>query len=88
MSKSKNKTRSEIEHLRGQVRQLKAELKYYKKREHLINDDVDDFEYDDVQEISASQCQVCRKGLLLEYDFVHAILIKCDHCDFKTRKKK
>lgn len=89
MSKSKNKTRSEIEHLRGQIRQLKAELKYYKRREHMSpSEPIDDFDYDDVQDINASQCPKCGKGILVEYDFKFAILKKCDRCDFEERKAK
>lgn len=89
MSKSKNKTRSEIEHLRGQIRALKAELKYYKKREHIYDaGPIDDFDYDDVQDINASQCPKCGKGILIEYDFKFATLKKCDHCEYDERKSK
>lgn len=91
MSKSKNKTRSEVEHLRGQIRQLKAELKYYKKREHINTnrDDDDDLDYDDVQDIAAVRmCPKCGKGCLIEYDFKYALLTKCDTCDYDERKKK
>lgn len=89
MSKSRNKTRSEVEHLRGQVRQLKAELKYYKRREHISNADTDDLDYDDVQDITAAKpCPKCGKGILIEYDFKYVLLMKCDHCEYSERKKK
>lgn len=89
MAKSKNRSHSEIEYLRGEVRRLKAELKYYKRRDHLNSEIIDDIDYDDVQDIvDVRQCPKCRTGILLEYDFVRAILTKCDKCDFEQRKRK
>lgn len=90
MGKSKNKNKSEVEFLRGQIRQLKAELKYYKKREHISNTPPDDdLDYDDVQDISAARpCPRCGKGILVEYDFKYALLMKCSHCEYDERRKK
>jgi len=90
MGKTRNKSRSELEFLRGEVRKLRAELKYYKRREHIVPDEVDeDLDYDDVQDIvKVRQCPVCKHGCLIDYDFYRAILTKCDSCGFQKTQKK
>lgn len=84
MSKSRSKSRSEVEFLRGEVRRLKSELKYYKKRQHFFEDQR---EYVIEEEIN-NRCEVCKKGKLIEHDFVHATLIKCTNCDYEKKKSK
>ena len=86
MGKSRNRGRSEIESLKGQIRQLKAELKYYRRREHIFEETNDEIE--EVQEVKVNQCKSCRRGIVIEYDFVHGVLKKCDSCDFREFHKK
>lgn len=91
MSKSKNKNRNELEYYKGLVRQLRARLKYYRKREHLIeeNFDEEDFEYieDDVMEFD---CPQCNQGNLVETDLHHIIIRKCDNarCEYTEKINK
>lgn len=87
MSKSRNKNRSEVEHLRGRVRKLEAQLKYYKKRELFFESPLEEID-EDIEEISANQCEVCKKGLVTVFDFTFATLEKCSNCTFERRKKK
>lgn len=90
MGKSKNKSKSEVEHLRGEIRRLKAELKYYKRRAHIENsimdDVIDDAPLEDVKIMD--DCAQCGKGCLIEYDFKYATLKKCDNCGHEERKRK
>ncbi len=89
MSKSRNKSKSEVEHLRGQVRELKAKLKYLRRRQHIENSIIDDvIEDGNVENINAVDCDECGKGVLVEYDFKFATLKKCTHCDHEVRKRK
>lgn len=86
MGKTRNRSRSELEHLRGRIRELESELKYYRKREHFFDDRLGEIE--EVQDIKINQCKECRKGIVLEYDFIHGILKKCDVCTYQEFKKK
>lgn len=88
MSKSRNRSKSEIEHLRGQIRQLKAELKYYKRRSHIENSIIDDvIEDSNLEIVNTSECPSCGKGVLIEYDFVYATLRKCS-CGYEEKRRK
>jgi hypothetical protein len=84
LGKSRNRGRSEIESLRGEIRQLKKELKYYRKRAHIETIIVDE---EEPQDIDAKQCPDC-KGVVVSYDFKYIILDKCTECEYQVRKKK
>lgn len=86
MGKSKSKSRSEVEFLRGEVRRLKSELKYYKKRQHLISDTFEEVIEEEAE--MAERCPMCHKGGLIEWDFTYATLKKCDKCEYEVREKK
>jgi len=83
MSKSKNKNKTEVEHLRGIIRQLKAQLKYYRKREHLNEKDTEE---DETIEINAN-CPECGKGVLEEVDLHLIKLIRCPVCKYEKRER-
>jgi hypothetical protein len=85
LGKSRNKSRSEVEALRGQVRQLKAELKYYKRRSHIENTIIDE---EPVENVNTTKCPNCHDGVLVEYDWRFVLVKKCTDCDFQVRKKK
>ncbi len=88
MSKSKNKSRSELEHLRGQIRQLKAELKFLRRRSHIENSIIDDvIEDSDLEVVDTEPCPSCGKGVLVTYDFVYATLRKCA-CGYEEKRRK
>lgn len=86
MGKTRNKSRSEIEYLRGRIRELETELKYYKRREHFFDDRMQ--EIDEVQDVKVVVCKNCKRGAVMEYDFIHGILKKCDICGHQEYKKK
>lgn len=85
MSKSKSKNRNEVEHLRGIIRRLKAQLKYYKRRAHIPEDDI--LLEDEEVELQAN-CENCGKGIIIQYDFKYVILERCDTCGNEKRTKK
>lgn len=85
MGKSRNRGRSEVEALKGEIRSLKKQLKYLQKRQHIFEQPIEE-EIEEVQEVKADQC-VCG-GLVIEYDFVRGVLKKCDSCDFREFRKK
>jgi hypothetical protein len=88
MSKSRQKSSSEVQHLRGEVRRLKAELKYYKRRSHIetaiIDDVIDGAPLEDMKPSDA--CPECGKGVLIEHDFKYVVIRKCTNCEFKVKK--
>lgn len=86
MGKTRNKSRSEVEYLRGRVRQLESEIKYYRKREHFFDKQFEEIE--EVQNVKINECKECGKGVVIEYDFIHGILKKCDVCNNQEYKKK
>lgn len=87
MSKSKNKNRNEVEYLRGKIRKLESQLKYYRQREHFFDAPVEEI-VDEVHKVDADQCPSCRKGVVVAYDFIYATLYKCSNCEFEKRIKK
>lgn len=88
MSKSKNKNRSQIEFLQGEIRSLKKELKYYKRRSHIENSIIDDvIEDSNLEIVNTSKCPECPGGILVDYDFVYAILRKCA-CGYEEKLSK
>ena len=93
MSKTKNKTHTETEHLKGEVRkykslvrQLRKKIRELERQAHFYEDVVDEV----VKDVQVKKvCDSCGKGTLNEIDLIHVILTKCDVCDFKrTRKPK
>lgn len=66
MGRSRGRGKSEVENLRGQVRQLQKELKYYRKRAHIETTIVDEMP---VEEVTATKCPNCPEGVLISYDF-------------------
>lgn len=87
MSKSRRKGHSEVEFLRGVVKQLRAELKYLKRRDHLHNEIIDDI-VEDQDVTGVDLCPLCRKGPVISYDFHRVILRKCSECSYQEKQKK
>ena len=102
MGKTKNKNRSEIEHLRGenkellkQVKSLKQRLKQLEKREHLIEDNPpQDIEFSTDNEdtmyhphLKAIPCDDCGKGTFIEYEIMGKIIGTCGVCGNRKRLK-
>ncbi len=84
MGRSRGRGKSEVENLRGQVRSLQKELKYYRKRAHIETTIIDE---EEPLEVEGKQCPEC-KGLVVSYDFRFIMLDKCSECEYQLRKKK
>jgi hypothetical protein len=79
MGKSKRKGSSEVEFLRGEVRRLKSELKYYKRRNNVEEPEppINNMNY----------CEMCGKGILATWDFRFLRLHRCTLCGHEVREK-
>jgi hypothetical protein len=82
MSKSKAKSRSELEYLRGTVRKLRADLRNCMKGNPVALKDEDDVVDDDTNEII---CDECGKGFLSILDLGKHVYSRCLLCG--VRKK-
>lgn len=88
MGKSRGRGKSEVESLRGEIRQLKKELKFLRRRSHIENSIIDDvIEDSDLEVINTFECPSCGKGVLIEYDFIYATLRKCA-CGYQEKRRK
>lgn len=85
MGRSRNRGKSEVENLRGEIRQLKKEIKYLRRRAHI---ETTIFDEESPQEVNTSQCPSCKSGVLVTYDFTYIILDKCTECNYSVRRKK
>lgn len=83
MAKSKNKTRSENEHLRGEIRRLRAELKRHKKKHNIEDDEPELEKIPDPRDV----CPSCGKGTWRFVDLKHVIYKICELCGFKVKVK-
>lgn len=45
-------------------------------------------EIEEVQDVKVVVCKNCKRGAVMEYDFIHGILKKCDICGHQEYKKK
>ena len=101
MGKTKNRSHSELEHLRGLVKELKKEngqlrrqLKESTKLGHMYEDVVEEYEEliaeQEIQEISkVAYCPNCHSGALgLVLDLNDKDIYVCNTCDFKKVVKK
>lgn len=84
MSKTRNKTHSEVEHLKGEVKSLKAQNRYLKRRlkqfEKYSKDD-----YIEVEKLEVNLCQVCGKGEMSLLDLKYVKYRTCGVCEYKER---
>lgn len=88
MGRSRGRGKSEVEFLKGKIRELQKEVKFLRKRSHIENSIIDDvLEDSEVQDINAEQCPQCGKGILVNYDFIFATLKKCQ-CGFEIKSRK
>jgi len=92
MSKTKAKNGSELEYLRGLVKQYKSEarqlrrqVKSLQNRSHFY-ERIEEEENPDGVDMKG-QCPSCKEGILFKLDLPHMVLTKCDSCDHTTREK-
>lgn len=90
MSKTPNKSKSELEYLRGEVRRLKKinrslkrENKGLNNRAHFYEDSI--FEVAEEISIYSDMCKECERGTITIHDLKHIIIRSCNICDFKER---
>ncbi len=90
MGKSRNRSKTEVQHLKGRIRQLEAQLKFFQKREHLVDTDQDDGLVDnfETEDVKVNLCENCGKGHVTEIDLGFLIIGKCNVCETKTKRKK
>jgi len=91
MSKTAKKEKSELEHLRGQIRTLKSQLRQERKvnkeltkKSHFFEEVVDEIEE---SVILKDACSVCGKGVVEEIDLKFIIVKKCQHCGSSETRK-
>jgi cell division FtsZ-interacting protein ZapD len=98
LGKVKNKSHSELEHLRGLVKELKKEngqlrrqLKDAGKYQHQYEDVVENSLLDEVKEEvipKVANCNSCYKGKLqVVFSMEDRIIYECDQCDFRKSVK-
>lgn len=93
MSKSKQKNHSEIELLRGRVRELeslcrrlKRENKTLKTRTHIYENVIEDGT-DNIRE-PKEKCIECGKGELKIFDFRHLTIKTCETCGYQIKRRR
>ncbi len=88
MGKSKNKNRSASEHLRGEIRRLKKQLRQSEKINHFF--DEENTQNKEVIEIKKiANCPNCNNGhlkLILSLDTKD--YYECNSCEFRKSMKK
>ena len=92
MSKTRNKSSSELEHLRGQVKKLRSENRLLKRRNkelerrsHYYEEIVDDVADEIIEK--PDSCPECGKGDLIVKDLYHLVLTTCSLCEYTHRRK-
>lgn len=94
MSKTRNKTRSEGEHLNGIIRQLKSENRNLRKRikelekweRNYENKILEEDEPELVLE-KVEKCSQCKSGNLKYQDFKFVRYLVCDNVECKYKEK-
>ena len=98
MAKTREKTHSEVEHLRGVIREQKSIIRNLKKRvtqltkrEHYYDNLTDGSEVDDETDVisdDGGNCPSCGKTDLEIVDLYHLTLKKCPFCGYDEKEKK
>ena len=91
MSKSKNKNRSEVEYIRGQLkevqsenRQLRKRLKELENKAHFYEETIDEV----ADEIDIDICPKCQKAPTTVIDLKHLIIEQCTQCDYQQKVRQ
>jgi hypothetical protein len=88
LGKTRNKNRSELEFLKGEVRRLKRHIKQLEKSQHMYEDIILNEREVEVAEVPIiRRCESCGKGKLKEFNLLDRIFIECDTCDYRERIK-
>ncbi len=96
--RDRNQDKSEIEHYRGlvrtlekRVRQLTRQLKYFEKREHILelsepNED-ETIPQEEVKKLIRCKAPKCHTGFYNEYDILDKVIGTCNVCGDRKRLK-
>lgn len=84
MGKSKRKTHSEVEHLKGVIRSQKSEIRQLKKLLRQKDKYYDDVA-ENVEEENEDKCPNCGKGEIRIVDFSFVKYEACDICKYKVK---
>lgn len=94
MSKTPRKTKSEVEHLRGYVRELERlvrslqqQLRQYEKYEQKSQDEEIVTDTEDTFPSLKVKCDSCGKGTFDEYEIMGKIIGTCNICGERRRLK-
>lgn len=99
MGKVKQKNADELRYLRGlirelqkEVRTLRKELQYYKKRDHITerSQDVEisgDSEDTYIELVPRIRCKDCGKGSYDEFEIMDKVFGTCNVCGFREKLK-
>lgn len=92
MSKTRRRESSEVEHLRGKVRELEKENRHLKKhvkkldRQSHFYDDLVDSLAEEIESPSKSEkCTSCKTGTLKILDLKHVKYEVCDKCEHRKK---
>lgn len=90
MSKGKQKNKSQIEQLRGQLREVEAENGRLREIIKELEKDPEvkkkrQLARKKAKESSFGVCNECGKGNLTEVDFGRVKIEKCDLCDYRRK---
>jgi len=98
MAKTREKTHSEVEHLRGIIREQKSIIRNLKKRvtqltkrEHYYDNLTDGSEVDDETDVisdDGGNCPSCGKTDLGILDLYYAVYKVCDLCQYREKVTK
>lgn len=85
MGKTRQKTHSEIEHLRSENRQLRKRLKTLQKQKHFYDKIIDEVVEEEQPESKMRPCSDCGKGFMEEFEILGKIFGTCSTCGFRER---
>lgn len=99
LSKTPRKTRSEVEHLRGTIRELQAEnkslkrqLRHYEKRENLYDNNKEEIEEilesqseSPIEASPKQKCEECARGVYEEFEILDKVYGTCTVCGARKR---
>ena len=92
MSKTRQKTHNEIEHLQGEIRKLKSQNRFLKKRikelekwQHLYEDNFLETNEPEIIIPEVDTCPKCKDGAMEYKDFIHLQLMVCNVCDYREK---
>jgi hypothetical protein len=93
LSKSKNKSHSEVEHFKGiikekdkLIRNLQKRIRQLEKTEHMYEDVIFGDKDEVIEEaIKEELCIECGKGRLKVFNVLDRIFVECNVCDYRKK---